>query len=296
MDSQKEVLASYISATEAKCTAQEECSYTWTPNKAHSNYQLILNQNVTNAAGYSGAFTVSPAPLPVIKAVAPNPARLDGSLLTISGSNFDPVGAYSGIGWFTHSHVIVYAQNENGEKGVLWEGGSQGGKTSSSTEIMAPLGSPICMLSEVGLGGCPPGKKMSLESGPVSLTVWVDGRGESASVPLTIEGPKITSVTPSSGPVGTVVELKGKSFSGFEGDKYAWIENSKGEKGIIYGDTKVATDSYIKFTLASKYCTADTSYSGNPCPSYISITPGAYKIYVMPWGTLSNKVTFTVSS
>lgn len=106
--------------------------------------------------------------------------------------------------------------------------------------------------------------------------------------------PTITSVTPTTASIGTYIEIKGTHFSGFEGDKYAWIENTKGEKGIIYNDTG-STDSLIKFKLANKYCTKDNSYSGLPCDSYINIVPGTYNIYVQPWGNISNKVQLIVN-
>ena len=107
--------------------------------------------------------------------------------------------------------------------------------------------------------------------------------------------PLITSIVPTSGPIGTKVELKGTGFSGFEGDKYAWIENTKtGVKGIIYNEPG-ATNTFIPFTLKDKYCTRDNSYSGNPCESYLTITPGEYTIHVYPWGKMSNKIKFTVT-
>jgi hypothetical protein len=106
--------------------------------------------------------------------------------------------------------------------------------------------------------------------------------------------PHINSVTPTTARIGDKIEIRGTHFSGFEGDKYAWIENAAGVPGIIYGDMLKATDSYITFTLDSKYCMSNTSYSGNDCPSYLDIVPGTYKIFVQPWGTVSNKVEFTV--
>lgn len=107
--------------------------------------------------------------------------------------------------------------------------------------------------------------------------------------------PVITSIFPNSAKVGAKIEIKGSNFSGFEGDTYAWIENSKGEKGIIYND-EGSTNNLIKFTLKDKYCTKDNSYSGEPCASYISMTPGTYSMYVYPWGKMSNKVPFTVTN
>ena len=86
--------------------------------------------------------------------------------------------------------------------------------------------------------------------------------------------PVIASIVPSSGPVGTVVELKGTGLRGFEGDENVWIQDSLGQKGIIHTDSSISTATDIKFTLASSYCTADVSYSGAPCPSNLSIVPG----------------------
>lgn len=109
-----------------------------------------------------------------------------------------------------------------------------------------------------------------------------------------ISTPVIYTITPNRASIGTTVELRGKGFSGFENDKYALVANSEGVKGIIYGDTSVATNEYIRFKLEDKYCTIDTSYSGLPCPSYLNIIPGIYTIYVYPWNKKSNSVQFTV--
>jgi peptidoglycan hydrolase-like protein with peptidoglycan-binding domain len=107
--------------------------------------------------------------------------------------------------------------------------------------------------------------------------------------------PVINSINPQSASIGTTVEINGKAFSGFESDKYAWIENSSGQKGVIYNEPG-SSDNLIRFKLVDKYCTSDTSYSGKPCPSYINIVPGNYQIYVSPWGNMSNRVPFVVVS
>jgi hypothetical protein len=107
--------------------------------------------------------------------------------------------------------------------------------------------------------------------------------------------PVINSINPQLASIGTTVEINGKAFSGFESDKYAWIENSSGQKGVIYNEPG-SSDNLIRFKLVDKYCTSDTSYSGRPCPSYINIVPGTYQIYVSPWGNMSNRVPFVVVS
>ena len=123
-----------------------------------------------------------------------------------------------------------------------------------------------------------------------------DNYSTSTSTDSNEPAPVITSITPSSGPVGTVIELKGTDLRGFEGDENVWIQNSAGQKGIIHTDSSVNSATDIKFTLANSYCTADVSYSGAPCPSNLSITPGSYSLSVDPWGTPSNAVKFTVTA
>lgn len=105
----------------------------------------------------------------------------------------------------------------------------------------------------------------------------------------------ITSLSSYSGPVGTKLEIRGCNFAGFEGDKNAWIENSQGVKGILYGE-QGSTEKVIKVTLKSPLCSQDNSYSGLSCSSSLQLTPGTYKIWTMPWGdnTKSNLATFMI--
>ncbi|NQV88197.1 MAG: hypothetical protein HQ402_01390 [Parcubacteria group bacterium] len=121
---------------------------------------------------------------------------------------------------------------------------------------------------------------------------------DSKDISTTINNTKsvISSILPTFGAIGTVVKINGNNLSGFEGDKNIWIENSLGQKGIIYSDRTVATDKVIPFKLENKYCTEDISYSGKPCPAYLNIVQGVYGIYVSPWGEKSNEVEFTVTS
>jgi hypothetical protein len=105
--------------------------------------------------------------------------------------------------------------------------------------------------------------------------------------------PVITSLSIYSGPVGTKLEIRGCNFAGFEGDINAWIENNEGEKGFLQGEAG-STSKIIKVTLKSSLCRKDTSHSGLPCDEWLTLTPGTYKIYTMPWGKKSNEVTFTI--
>jgi len=109
--------------------------------------------------------------------------------------------------------------------------------------------------------------------------------------------PVITSISPSSGPVGTVIELKGNNLAGFEGELDAWIVNSNGEKAFLPGIGSVPrADGTIRVKIDSKLCKEDLSYKGGTCSSYLTITPGTYGIYTYPWGTQSNSVKFTITA
>jgi hypothetical protein len=109
--------------------------------------------------------------------------------------------------------------------------------------------------------------------------------------------PVITSINPSSGPIGTIVELKGNNLAGFEGELSAWIENSNGEKAFLPGIGSVPrADQTIRVKIDSQLCKENLSYKGGSCSSYLTITPGTYKIYTYPWSNMSNTVQFKVTN
>ncbi|MDO8559200.1 MAG: hypothetical protein Q7R84_02605, partial [bacterium] len=105
--------------------------------------------------------------------------------------------------------------------------------------------------------------------------------------------PIINNVSPQFGPIGTVMELRGNDFSGFEGDLIAIFENTDGVNGVIYGESG-SNNNLIKFKLPSSLCQVNVSYSGLPCSALLNLLPGVYKIYVIPWGKKSNEVLFTI--
>ena len=108
--------------------------------------------------------------------------------------------------------------------------------------------------------------------------------------------PVIKSISPVSGPIGTIVELRGSNLAGFEGDLDAWIKNDAGEKAFLPGiGSTPRADQTIRVKIESSLCRSNNSYSGKPCTSYLPITPGVYKIYTEPWGKKSNEMKFTVS-
>jgi len=109
--------------------------------------------------------------------------------------------------------------------------------------------------------------------------------------------PHIDSISQTSGPIGTILELKGENLEGFEGDLDAIIENEKGETAYLKGIGSVPReDKTIRIKIESKVCTLNNSYSGLPCEKYLNITPGIYFIYTSPWGKISNKVQFNVTT
>ena len=110
--------------------------------------------------------------------------------------------------------------------------------------------------------------------------------------------PVINSINPTSGPVGTTIEIQGCNFLGFEGDKYIWFTNNSEVKGVMNGATDTVThtsNTTLRVTLPAKLCQVDNSYSGLPCPASLDIVPGIYTLYTHSYGGNSNVVNFTVT-
>ncbi len=115
--------------------------------------------------------------------------------------------------------------------------------------------------------------------------------------------PVITSITPSSGPIGTIVEIKGQNLSGFEGDLNVYFEGQDEREILLtdtFGDYSKTGSSLIKVKVKEPCQEGEKvigSYSGMPqeC-NFVKLDPGEYKVYVRPWGKESNKVKFTITS
>ncbi len=108
--------------------------------------------------------------------------------------------------------------------------------------------------------------------------------------------PVITSITPSSGPVGTTIEIIGCNFLGFESNKTLWFTNSKGERGLLYGGSDAGMRTSKRVTLPQTLCQSDNSHSGLPCSASLELVPGLYTVYSNSYGGNSNAVNFTISS
>lgn len=138
----------------------------------------------------------------------------------------------------------------------------------------------------------------STESSNVSTCT--QGRTENPPVDLP---PVITSLSSSSGPIGSVLEIRGCNLSSFEGDLEVTFENSDGKKIILTdksGSYSKTVDTLIKVVVKEPCAQGETVYglySGIPgvC-NYMPFTPGTYKVYTTPWGKKSNEVSFTVTN
>ena len=109
-----------------------------------------------------------------------------------------------------------------------------------------------------------------------------------------LEGdPRITSIVPKSGPVGTKVEIRGCRLSGFEGDFDAVFVRKDGAIIPLYGE---GTSWVIEIQpyCASGYETGRYSGITSPCET-VEATPGVYRVYVTAWGKNSNEVAFTIT-
>jgi hypothetical protein len=109
--------------------------------------------------------------------------------------------------------------------------------------------------------------------------------------------PVITSISPTSGPVGSKVEIRGCNLAGFEGDQIAIFERSDGKKLTFYGSGY--NEKMMTVTVADNCPTGSETgrYSGitSSCET-IQALPGTYRVYVITWGDefKSNSATFTV--
>ncbi len=118
--------------------------------------------------------------------------------------------------------------------------------------------------------------------------------------------PTITSISPTFGPIGTEVEIRGCNFAGFEGDLDAGFIRNDDAAIPLYGGTWCRSceegedkDGMFMKVTVHPYCESGHEsgrYSGinSPCEP-VEATPGIYKVYVTAWGKESDEVSFTVT-
>jgi hypothetical protein len=116
-------------------------------------------------------------------------------------------------------------------------------------------------------------------------------------------GPYVTGITPSSGPIGTVVEIRGNNLSGFEGDLEVYFQRQDGGEKLLLRDTFGSypkTGGSLMKILVKEPCQKGEivygSYSGKPYQcNYVALIPGIYKVWTEPWLKKSNEVIFTIT-
>lgn len=120
--------------------------------------------------------------------------------------------------------------------------------------------------------------------------------------------PHITSINPSSGPIGTVVEIHGERLSGFEGDLYVYLEKPDGTTLWMWDISESADVSpyskyigtYLRVIIKDPCINGELEnswlYSGfaQKC-TQTGLPPGNYKVYSHGWDKKSNVVNFTIT-
>ena len=105
----------------------------------------------------------------------------------------------------------------------------------------------------------------------------------------------ISSISPSSGPIGTTIVFSGTGFMAH--DTLVWMVKGT-QKGLLWGGSPVSNlgNQYIQATLTAKLCQQYTGGSGLQCSSWMDITPGVYEVYIENQYGKSNSVNFTVTT
>ncbi|MEI8174871.1 MAG: hypothetical protein WCG28_02890, partial [bacterium] len=139
-------------------------------------------------------------------------------------------------------------------------------------------------------------------SNSANLTITKSSNNQTAST----TNPDIGTITPSSAPVGTTIEIKGSGLGGFEGDVYFTFERPDGKKVrlpsvLSQQFTGDGVGSQLARVTIKEPCQSGQTVYGNysgisSVCDYVQLTPGVYKVYTQPWGKMSNVVNFTITS
>lgn len=124
----------------------------------------------------------------------------------------------------------------------------------------------------------------------VTFTVSNSYGSNTSSATITVGGntnaPTISYVTPSTGNVGSQIQIVG---TGFNGDNTVHFGNG----GRMHVTS--ASGNYIYFTIPQYLSACDVQSNGSYCAQYQQlVTPGQYQIYITTNGVNSNSSTFTV--
>lgn len=112
----------------------------------------------------------------------------------------------------------------------------------------------------------------------------------------------ISSISPPSGPIGTVVEVLGTGLSGFEGDLSLTFLGTKGSTTVLtdVGSYAITQDKLIRVTVKDP-CKKGEMWMNPRSASglyeictYDPLMPGVYKVYANGWNQ-SNWIPFTIT-
>jgi hypothetical protein len=149
--------------------------------------------------------------------------------------------------------------------------------------IKQPLG-PFCH-----------GKAIDLNS------LQINSDGSLMEIKDNTESPTIESISPKSAPKGSVIEIRGRSLSGFEGDLAITFEDTTGNKFTLFDEKSYTSTggTLIKVQVKEPCQKGETvygRYSGiaSIC-NFVEMKPGTYKAYTEPWGKKSNEISFTLT-
>ena len=260
-------------------------------------YGALVSFQVANglpATGYFGPMTYAvfqkqcpPTPTPVgtvsIHGIEPASARV-GTEVTMTGNNFTSDNTiHFGNGVIMHVPALISSTMETQcITTPCYPIQTLKFKVPASLDPACLFSTPSCLMP-------------SQQTTPGTYNVYVtNANGTSNSVTSTVLGdstsnaPRIDSITPSKGPVGTTVTLQGENFAPNTVVRF-------GEGSAVAGMRSDGKS--IAFTVPdgiSQYCAP-----GMYCAEYFrQVTPGDYKVFVQnPDGTgVSNSVTFKVGS
>jgi hypothetical protein len=230
---------------------------------AETDSWTALKNAVTSAMFTTPGSTTTP----VISSITPTSGP-DGTQVTITGTNFTPTG----------NKVIGMPGNEIQNQNIS----SPNGTTMTFSIFALPLECPI------GSTNCNP-------AGAYQLTVTnVNGTSNSINFTLTsgtttTTAPIISSLSTTSGPVGTLVTITGSGFTS--------TGNSIFSNGHLWSSV-ASSNSGTNLTFSVPNIVGPSCSQG-ACPMYIpsqSLLPGIYPIDVVNTNGTSNAVNFTVTS
>ena len=269
-------------------------------NAASGNAQIQQNGVWSNAI----AFTV---PTPSITSITPTSGAV-GTQVTFTGTNFGTTQgsgsvwlgsklAGSIVSWSNTQIVATVASGSvtgsaQVQQGGVWSNSIAFTVTTPSLSSVSPTtaraGDQITLTgtnfgasgtaSQVWLGNKAAGSIVSWSSTQIVATVASGAKSGSAqvqqggvwsnSIAFTVITPNVTSISPTSGPVGTQVTITGTGFGTTQGSGQVWI-------GTKYATVVSWSDTQVVATVASGSATGGTQVYQN--------------------GVWSNAVTFTVT-